>query len=106
MNATTTRQLLVEFAANDDDEANKAASIEEARQRPGTVCEVEEESYFFYLEVLPPQFMDGCFFCFAEGAEPYTLFWRRGGRYFARQLTWDETSRLAQLAGIPLPGNW
>jgi len=102
--ATTPRQLLLELALNDN--AATAASIEEARERPGSVCEVDEVTYFYYLEVLPPQFMDGGFFCFAEGSEPYALFWRRAGRYFARQLTWDETMRLAQLAGVPLPGNW
>jgi hypothetical protein len=103
-NATTPRQLLLELALNDN--ADTVASIEAARERPGSVCEVGEETYFYYLELLPPQLIDGGFFCFAEGSEPYTLFWRRQGRYFAKQLTPTETSRLAQLARIPLPGDW
>ena len=83
-----------------------ATSLQEARERPGTTCEVEEETYFYYLEVLPPQFMDVRCFCFAEGAESYLLFWRRDDRYFARQLTMAETAATAKLAGIPLPGDW
>lgn len=102
---TTTRQLLPELATPPPG-ADQAPSLEEARKRPGTIAEVTEEDYFSYLEMLPPHFMDGSFFCFAEGAEPYLLFWRSGPRYYARQLTWEETKRLAELAGIPLPGDW
>lgn len=84
----------------------KATSLEDALERPGTVCEVDEETYSWYLEILPPHLMDGGFFCFAEGFVPYTLFWRAGGRFFAKQLTWAETSRLARTAGVPQPGEW
>lgn len=84
----------------------KARSLDEARKRPGSVCEVGEETFFEYLEVLPPQVLELGVFCFAEGAEPYLLFWRRDGRFFARQLTWEETQRLAVLMSVPLPGDW
>lgn len=83
-----------------------ATSLEDALERPGTVCEVDEETYSWYLDVLPPHLMDGGFFCFAEGFVPYTLFWRAGGRFFAKQLTWAETSRLARFACVPQPGVW
>lgn len=104
MTQTTLSTLLLELISSDI--VATATNIEQARACPGAVCEVEEETYFFYLEVLPPQFMDGRIFCFAEGAEPYMLFWSRRGHFYARQLTWEQTRRFAKLAGIPLPGNW
>lgn len=97
--STLLRELTNNIAAS-------AASLHEARERPGTTCEVDEKTYFYYLEVLPPQFMDARCYCFAEGAEPYLLFWRRDDRYFARQLTMAETEAISKLAGIPLPGDW
>src|SRR5262245_56282007 len=86
--------------------AGIAASFDEAKRKPGFVAEVDEETYFYFLEVLPPQFMCGGAFAFAEGMEPYILFWRERGRYFARMLTWDETKSLAQALRIPTPGAW
>lgn len=104
MTHTKPQKLIAELTADQD--AQTATSLDEVRACPGRVYEVGEESYFFYLEALPPQFMDASVFCFAEGAEPYLLFWKRRGRYFARQLTCDETVLLAQLAGMPPPGDW
>lgn len=103
MNTATPRQFLLDLA---NQQAATVATIEGARQNPGSVCEVDEETYFYFLEVLPPQLMEGGFFCFAEGLEPYMLFWRRTGQFYARQLTWDETRHIAKLASIPLPGHW
>lgn len=97
------RTLLLELMNN---HAGTAASLDEAKAKPGTVAEVDEETYFFFLEVLPPHFMAGTSFGFAEGATGYTLFWRRGGSHYARQLTWDETVDLARTLGIPAPGSW
>lgn len=97
------RQLLAALTAPS---ADVAASLQEAFERPGSVCEVTEEDYFSFLEMLPPHFIDGSSFCFAEGAEPYALFWRSRRCYYAKRLTWAETESLAQLAGIPLPGGW
>jgi hypothetical protein len=71
---------------------------------PGRIAEVTEEQYYEWLEALPPQWMSGSHFCFAEGAEAFRFFWQeRDGRYFARQLTWDETQAFCRLARIPLP---
>ena len=103
MTMSDARVLLPELTNNI---VANAASLEEATKRPGAVCEVDEETYFYYLEVLPPQLMLGGCFGFAEGASPYVLFWRRGGRFFVRQLTMGETADLATRAGIPLPGDW
>lgn len=69
----------------------------------GRVAEIDEETYWYFLEVLPPKDQRGNFFAFAEGAEALQLFWRNGDRYFCRQLTWDETQDYCRLARIPLP---
>ena len=69
----------------------------------GQVAAVDEETYWWFLECLPPKYQgQGCF-AFAEGAEPLTIFWRKSGEHFCRCLTWDETQTFCRLAGIPLP---
>src|SRR5437870_108373 len=59
----------------------------------GRTAVVTEEEYYYWLEVLPPKYQRGSHFCFAEGAEPFRLFWieQRPEHFFCRQLTWDET---------------
>ena len=69
----------------------------------GRIAAVTEEHFYYWLEVLPPKFMSGSFFCFAEGAEAFRIFWRDRGQHLARQLTWDETVTFCRLARIPLP---
>ena len=66
----------------------------------GQIAEVNEETYWHFLEVLPPRFINESFFCFAEGMEPLWLFWRRGDRYYIRRLNWEQTYALSDLAGI------
>ena len=71
---------------------------------PRCIAEVTEEQYLYWLEVLPPKFMSGNLFAFAEGAEPLRVFWKdRDGSYWMRQLTWDETTTFCRLAGLPTP---
>jgi len=67
----------------------------------GRIAEISEATYWHFLEVLPPQYMDERFFCFAEGMEPMRLFWRSGAQHFTRQLDWSETYDLCDLAGLP-----
>jgi hypothetical protein len=69
----------------------------------GTIAEIDAETYWYFLEVLPPKYQRGGFFAFAEGAEALRLFWQKGDRYFCRQLTWDETTNFCRLARISLP---
>jgi hypothetical protein len=69
----------------------------------GVACVIDEETYDYFLEVLPPKYM-GRGFAFAEGAEPLRYFWHvKPASYFCRQLTWDETQDFCRLAGISLP---
>ena len=70
---------------------------------PGKVAVIDEETYLYFLEVLPPKFMKGDLFAFAEGAEELRLFWRRRGQFFCRQLTWDETKTFCRLARMSFP---
>lgn len=59
-------------------------------------CEIDEEIYWYFLEVLPPVYMnksvelvDGtkivADFGFAEGYEVVTAFWRAGESYFCQK---------------------
>src|SRR3954453_1468624 len=65
---------------------------------PGRIAEVTEEHYYYWLEVLPPKYMSGSLFAFAEGAEPLRLFWQDGDfRFWMRCLTWDETKTFCRL---------
>ena len=77
-------------------EGEEWAGMIERIHRAGTVQEVNEETYDWFLECLPPKYMNGGLFAFAEGAEPLKLFW-------SRPLTWDETKSFCFLARIAIP---
>ena len=69
----------------------------------GVACAIDEETYDYFLDVLPPKYQ-GRGFAFAEGAEPLRYFWRvRSDLHFCRQLTWAETREFCRLARIPIP---
>ena len=70
-------------------------------QVEGRIAEISEEVWYYFLEVLPPKLLRGSWFAFAEGQEPLKLFWRKQGRHYGRQLTWDETHRLCDATGLP-----
>lgn len=69
----------------------------------GRHAEIDEETWDWFLECLPPKHMGAGYFAFAEGQEALKVFWKRGGRFFVRPLTWDETREYCRLARIPLP---
>ena len=74
----------------------------------GYVCEVDGETYDYFLEVLPPRRMGmgtgNGGFAFGEGADSLRLFWAMntqfGRQYFCRQLTEAETTLFCRLARI------
>ena len=70
---------------------------------PNRIAAIDEETFWYFLEVLPPKYQRGHLFAFAEGAEALRIFWRKGDAYFCRQLTEDETIEFCRLAHIPLP---
>ena len=72
-------------------EADRMAFI--AAMESGKPFEMDEESWYYWLEVLPPVYMGRtvllangetvkAHFGFAEGAEIITAFWKSDGRYF------------------------
>ena len=67
----------------------------------GRVHEITEETWFYFLEVLPPKLLRGRWFAFAEGQEPLTIFWRRNGIHYCRRLTEEETDRVCAASGLP-----
>ena len=70
----------------------------------GEPFECDEAMYYYWLEVLPPRYQHASHFCFGEGADSFRLFWQeRDGRFWTRQLTWEETVTFCRLAAIPLP---
>ena len=69
----------------------------------GRIAAIDEETYFYFLEVLPPKFMKGGLCAFAEGAEEIQLLWRNGGQFFCRRLTWDETKAFCHFARMSFP---
>jgi len=67
------------------------------------LSEIDEEAYFWFLEVLPPRIMTGSFFCFAEGMEPFRLFWKSDGQVLRQAARLDADSDrlpLGQDAGL------
>jgi len=67
---------------------------------PGTIIEVDEETYFDFLEVLPPRYQRGGEFCFAEGSGTFLYFWQASGKFYARSLSEEETDTICRLARV------
>jgi hypothetical protein len=70
-------------------------------KQTGVIYETNEDTYDHFLDALPVHYMQGSLFCFGEGYDPFTLFFRRNGRYFMRRLTEEETEMLCRMANIP-----
>lgn len=64
----------------------------------GRICEVDEDTYDYFLDVLPPRWM-GRGYAFAEGGDDVRLFWKATGRFLCRQLTAEETDEFYRLIG-------
>ena len=67
----------------------------------GRIARITQETWYYFLEMLPPKLLRGSWFAFAEGQEPLKLFWRKQGHHYGRQLTWDETWRVCDATGLP-----
>lgn len=64
----------------------------------GRICRVDEDTYDYFLDVLPPRWV-GRGFAFAEGGDDVRLYWKSGGSFFCRQLTTEETDEFYRLIG-------
>ena len=70
---------------------------------PGALCQVDEATYDYFVDVLPPRWMGSGGFAFGEGADHLRLFWKgEGETYFSRQLTAEENVTFCRLARIGL----
>jgi hypothetical protein len=71
---------------------------------PCQVVSITEDDWNYWLEVLPPRWASGSHFCFAEGDEPFRLFWTtRENQFFGRQLTIEETLTFCRFVEISAP---
>ena len=70
---------------------------------PRRIVEVTEDTYWYFLEVLPPKHMRCSMFAFAEDSGPIRLLWRKNLKHFCQQLTDEETQTFCRLARIPVP---
>ncbi len=68
----------------------------------GVTVEIDESKYFEYLDLLPPRYMNGNLFAFGEGAGNFTLFWVEARRYFALQLSANDTETFCRLSRVSL----
>src|SRR4051794_20254371 len=68
------------------------------RIKAGGLCEIDAFADRFFRDVLPPHFMGYGVFAFAEGREPFWLFFKEASGYVCRRLTWEETLPFCDLA--------
>ena len=68
----------------------------------GKVFEIDEKTYWYFLELLPPRWMDGDWFAFGAGSGSFRLFWQIRGVYFLRELTQDETRTFCEFSRVSL----
>ncbi len=88
-----------------DSVVSRSKSILGPLAATGYVVEIDAESYRWFFDLRPPHFIGLDYFLFAEGMEPFRLFFVSGKRHFVHRLTWDQTRRICKAAAIPLPGN-
>ena len=72
------------------------------RWQEGVTVEIDESTYYEYLEILPPRYMNGDLFAFGEGAGNFVLFWMQARRYFVHQLSIDDTETFCRMSGVLL----
>lgn len=67
----------------------------------GVTVEINQALYLEYLNLLPPRYIDGDLFAFGEGAGNFVLFWSEAKRYFALQLSLEDTETFCRLTYAP-----
>lgn len=68
----------------------------------GVTAEIDEATYYRYLDMLPPRYMNGDLFAFGEGAGNFLLFWQEADQYYAHQLSLADTETFCSLSRVPL----
>lgn len=101
MQPETLAQLLVQITTGSVTSiplGEEWAPLMERLGTPGIVNEVAEETWDYFLDVLPPRWIGSGSFAFAEGEEPFRFFWRNRGKFYCRPMTWEETREFVRLA--------
>ena len=65
----------------------------------GKLYQIDKDTYWYFLELLPPRWIDGDWFAFGEGAGTFCIYFRTAECYFVRQLTDEETRIFCTLSG-------
>ena len=84
------------------DHASPDLSLDEMiplTNQEGRTVRINEETWWYFLEVLPPRWMSGSAFMFCEGYDRFRLFWQRSHQYFVRLLTEEQTETFCQMTG-------
>ncbi len=68
----------------------------------GKIAQIDEKTFWYFLELLPPRWIDGDWFAFGVGSGPFRLFWQVKDTYFVRELTDAETRTFCELSGTSL----
>ena len=106
-NKETLAELITDFTRPEpvtiDSILSRSKSILGPLAATGYVVEIDEETYGWFLNELPPHHAGCGFFLCAEGEEPFRLFFAKSDRYFVRRLDWNQTRRVCRAARIPLP---
>ena len=97
---------LMRSLTNSDNEVTPLPEDEEWKRmierthETGKIHQIKEETYWYFLEVLPPKWMDRRYFAFAEGQEELSIFWQKQQEAFCRRLTQDETDQFCETSGL------
>jgi len=70
-----------------------------AMSHPGRIVVIDSGTFWWFLDALPPRWMSGSTFVFAEGDNCFRMFWERANVFFVRQLSEDETDLFSHLSG-------
>lgn len=68
--------------------------------QPGLIHQILQTTYAYHAESKSVRWADGPKFMFANGLEPFQLFWINDGDYCGRQLSEEETFRFCQLTDV------
>ena len=65
-----------------------------------TTVEIKEQTYYEYLDLLPPRYMDGNMFAYGEGFGAFSIFWSQAGKFYVHHLSLADTEVFCECAGL------
>jgi hypothetical protein len=106
----TLRSLMQQLTVGDADPLSENETWDQMIDRihvESRIHRISADTFDYFLEVLPPRWMSGSYFAFAEGQDPLQLFWERrhaageSVEYFTRRLTDEEIDQFCRLTRVP-----